>query len=571
MWRFLPVFLVVIWLLLLFCLCNACAEEVSLEFITAGIKYYDSKIKTVRFDGILDYIENHSRYRFEYVLAYEGVKVFLDLHHQLAAKTHNERLLVEDYTIEHVFDGERTWWIYKDVFFTDYSVITGRNFSADYDPRFYIARSREDYASQTLDKYLMENNAKVVGEETIEVKQNTKILKEPCYLISFERKGTKEAHKFWISKKGFRLVKHLLKRNEEERIYKFDFTIIYKQFPDEVWYPMSIQWDSSGYFPDGTKKPSNVGIMVLSNIKINTDISTFFHFKVPPFAEILDFDSDEFYLASELLSRNTGEPLKIEHVVKHKKAKDDDMALIPAGEFKMGSEVGDENETPLNTVYLDSYYIDRYEVTNREYAEFLNTVGKTRDSDGHMFLNMESSYCKIKHLDGKYQVQQGYEHHPALTVSWFGADAYARWQGKRLPTEAEWEKAARGGIEGQEYPWGNTPSHVHANYEGTDGMDGWLFTAPVGSFEPNGYGVYDISGNAGEWCADWFDGQYYKRAHLKSPVGPDSGLRRVVRGGNWATDAYYLRCAFRSASGPSLRSVNVGFRCTKDVYAKTKK
>ena len=231
----------------------------------------------------------------------------------------------------------------------------------------------------------------------------------------------------------------------------------------------------------------------------------------------------------------------------------------------MGSDLGNENETPISTVYLDSYYMDRYEVTNREYAAFLNAVGKIRDTDGRMIIDLESRYCRIKHVDGKYQAQHGYEHHPVLTVSWRGADAYAKWRGKRLPTEAEWEKAARGGIEGKEYPWGDTASHAYANYEGIDGIDRWLFTAPIGSFEPNGYGLYDMSGNAGEWCADWYDSDAYKPTHLRLPEKSDLGPRRVIRGGSWATDAPYLRCAFRSASPPSWTHGTIGFRCAMDV------
>jgi formylglycine-generating enzyme required for sulfatase activity len=563
--------LVLIWMLLLFCPCDAWAEveEVPFEFITAGIRFYDSKIKTVQFDGILDYVMAGDRYRFEYVLAYEGLKSFLDLHHQLSAKPQNAKLAFENYTVEYVFDDERTWWLYKEVFSTNYNVITGRNFAADFDPRFYIARSRDGYARQTLDEYLVKNGAQVVGEETIEVKHGTQTFKEPCYLITFNRKGTKEVEKFWLSKTSFRLVKHQLKRNKTDGMYRYDFSIIYKQFPDEIWYPISIEWDSSDYFPDGSKQPSNIGTMRLSNIKINTDVSERFHFNVPPFVEIVDFDTNEVYIASELFGRTADEPPKTGGMLEHKENGNDEMVLIPAGEFRIGSDLGNENETPINTVYLDSYYIDRYEVTNREYAAFLNAVGKTDDVDVHWFIDLESRYCRIKHVDGKYQVQQGYEHHPVLTVSWSGADAYAKWHGKRLPTEVEWEKAARGGIEGKEYPWGDTASHAHANYEGTDGMDSWLFTAPVGSFEPNGYGLYDMSGNAGEWCADLYDSDAYKPAHLRTPEKSNLSPNRVVRGGSWATDAPYLRCAFRTASDPSWMHGTIGFRCAMDVSAKT--
>ena len=246
------------------------------------------------------------------------------------------------------------------------------------------------------------------------------------------------------------------------------------------------------------------------------------------------------------------------------------MVLIPAGKFQMGSDKGNENEMPVKTVYLDAYYIDKYEVTNRQYAMFLNTLGKTPKEVDH-FINIESPYCKIEYVDGKYQAEQGYEYHPVLFVTWQGAKDYTKWADKRLPTEAEWEKAARGGFEGREYPWGNTISHVNANYEGSDGVDDWLVTAPVGSFAPNGDGLYDMAGNAWEWCADWYNNQYYKKMPLKNPKGPDSGTIRVIRGGSWGNDACYLRCAFRYGAPPMIAFNHGGFRCAKDGATKTGK
>lgn len=247
------------------------------------------------------------------------------------------------------------------------------------------------------------------------------------------------------------------------------------------------------------------------------------------------------------------------------------MVLIPAGEFNVGSDLDNEDEKRINAVYLDSYFIDRYEVTNHEFTAFLNAVGRIHDADGYVIIDLKSRYCRIKHVDGKYQVQQGYEHHPVLNVSWFGAEAYARWRGKRLPTEAEWEKAARGKIEGKEYPWGDTASHAHANYEGTEDIDIWLFTAPVGSFEPNGYGLYDMSGNAGEWCADRYGNHAHTTDRFRTPEKSELKPSRVVRGGNWATDAPFLRCAFRTSSAPGLTHETIGFRCAKDVSTEREK
>jgi len=561
---------VYILMLLLLFFPNAFCEEVPLEVITAGIKYYDSKIKTVKFDGILDYVMASKRYRVEYVLAYEGRRAFLSLYHRQIAESPDARLADEDYTLEYVFDGERTWWIYKHILFTHYNVITGRNFPADFDPRFYISRRRVGYEKHTLDEYLVKNNAKVIGEEMVEVKQKGLVKKEPCYLVSFGRKDAKEVSNCWISKKAFRLVKHEAKKHyENSSTYKYSFTILYRQFPDDIWYPMSIEWDSSSYSTDGQKKPINIGRMILSNIEINKDVSKFFRFSIPASAEIVDFDIDKKYFASELLGRNAYDSHEAASTVKKEKKKDG-MVLIPAGEFKMGSDKGNENEMPVKTVYLDAYYIDKYEVTNHQYATFLNTLGKTPEEVYH-FINIESPYCKIEYVDGKYQAEQGYEDHPVLFVTWQGAKDYAKWENKRLPTEAEWEKAARGGFEGKEYPWGNTIFHDNANYAGSYGVDAWLFTAPVGSFAPNGYGLYDMAGNAWEWCADWYDNQYYKKMPLKNPKGPDSGTNRVIRGGSWGNDTRYLRCAFRYGAPPMIAFNHVGFRCAKDDPTRTGK
>ena len=186
--------------------------------------------------------------------------------------------------------------------------LTARNFDADFDPRFYIARSRDGYARHTLDEYLLENGAEVAGEETIEVKQGAKTVKEPCYLIFFERKGTKEIEKFWLSKRSFRLVKYQFERDSADSTHMFQFAILYNQFQDGIWYPISIVWNSSDYFPDGRKTPTNVGTMTLSNVKINTDVSALFRFNVPPFVEIYDFNADKLHRASDLLGRTDNEP-----------------------------------------------------------------------------------------------------------------------------------------------------------------------------------------------------------------------------------------------------------------------
>ena len=235
----------------------------------------------------------------------------------------------------------------------------------------------------------------------------------------------------------------------------------------------------------------------------------------------------------------------------------DFVALIPAGEFRMGSNHGGADEKPVHSVYVDAFYIDRYEVTNVQYAKFLNEFGKNTDGAGHKLLKISSPYCQIWKAGEVYRPRSGYEEHPVVEVSWYGANAYAEFYGKWLPTEAEWEKAARGGLAGKKYPWGDSISHDNANYNGTGRKDKWTNTSPVGSFSPNGYGLYDMSGNVWEWCSDWYSSDYYAQSTRRNPSGPGTGRRRVIRGGSWSDDV--LRCAYRATS--DLELVNLGFRC----------
>lgn len=241
------------------------------------------------------------------------------------------------------------------------------------------------------------------------------------------------------------------------------------------------------------------------------------------------------------------------------------MVLIPAGEFEMGidrSEIPElvnwakgydqsamaswfEDETPRHKVYLDAYYIDVYEVTNEMYAKFLKATN---------------------HKPPKYWDDPRYNdpQQPVVGVTWEDAKAYCDWAGKRLPTEAEWEKAARGGLIGKRFPWGDDASHDYANYAGTVGTDIWGYSAPVGKFAPNGYGLYDMAGNVFEWCADWYEKDYYSKSPTKNPTGPSSGKTRVVRGGGYGYTVNFLRVSDRFGSYfPSNAYPFVGFRCAK--------
>jgi formylglycine-generating enzyme len=229
------------------------------------------------------------------------------------------------------------------------------------------------------------------------------------------------------------------------------------------------------------------------------------------------------------------------------------MNLIPAGKFRMGSNAGrgDDDDKKVyygkvHKVYLDAFYMDVCEVTNVQYKKFMDETG----------------YGKPAYWsDPNYNTPNN----PVVGISWYDAKAYARWAGKRLPTEAEWEKAARGGLVGKIYPWGDDITHDDANYSGTSGNDKWEYTSPVGSFAPNGYGLYDMGGNAWEWCADWYDESYYASSPKSNPAGPSSGENRVIRGGSFIFNMQYMRVAFRHYSIPMFCTTDIGFRCVKDV------
>lgn len=245
------------------------------------------------------------------------------------------------------------------------------------------------------------------------------------------------------------------------------------------------------------------------------------------------------------------------------------MVLIPSGEFIMGSEVGpgELDEYPPHKVRISAFYMDRYEVTNREFCAFLNEKGN-RTEGGVTWLDLKDEDCLIQREENRFVPKAGYANHPVVEVSWYGAAAYAQWAHKRLPTEAEWEYACRAGTTTW-YNVGKTIGEAQANYTGRDPQGRWTGLAPVGSFEPNAWGLYDMHGNVWEWCNDWYSPDYYKKSPTENPAGPTAGFGRVARGGSWLglDDAFILRSSNRVEFEPVTRHGDLGFRCARDTAA----
>jgi serine/threonine-protein kinase len=225
------------------------------------------------------------------------------------------------------------------------------------------------------------------------------------------------------------------------------------------------------------------------------------------------------------------------------------LMYVPAGNFLMGSPdgVGNDNEHPQHTVYLDAYWIDQTEVTNGMYEKCVAAGGCTE-------LSNKSSYTH-----DSYYGNSTYNDYPVINVDWDQANNYCAWAGRTLPTEAQWEKAARG-MDGRTYPWGEqTPDQNLVNYNQNVGD-----TTAVGSY-PGGaspYGALDMAGNVWEWVADWYSADYYQSSPSDNPTGPDSGEYRSLRGGSWFVDEFNVRAANRDWSYPSLTDYSVGFRCS---------
>jgi formylglycine-generating enzyme required for sulfatase activity len=278
-----------------------------------------------------------------------------------------------------------------------------------------------------------------------------------------------------------------------------------------------------------------------------------------------------------------------------------DMVELAGGSFWMGTNgdegFADDGEGPAHKVRLRPFLIDRTAVSNAEFAAFVAETGYMTDAESigwsfvfHLLLPRDFPPTRAiacapwwrQVESASWQHPEGPQSsfasdHPVVHVSWNDAAAYARWAHKRLPSEAEWEFAARGGLAKCLYPWGNelTPDGEHRCniWQGRFPVentceDGFLGTAPVASFEPNGYGLHEMAGNVWEWCADWFSATYYEDSSRTDPIGPRSGTSRVIRGGSYLCHASYCnryRVAARSHNTPDSSTGHMGFRCVRDV------
>ena len=246
----------------------------------------------------------------------------------------------------------------------------------------------------------------------------------------------------------------------------------------------------------------------------------------------------------------------------------ENMVFIPEGPFTMGfkiendSEWGDMDEEPVHEVTLSAYWMDKYEVTSYDFAEFLNS----HQASAGRFIEITPSVT-VEFVEGKYLSRPELENHPVNRVSWYGADAYCRWKGKRLPTEAEWEKAARG-TDQRIFPWGNEfPDNSRVTYRRKFSEIGFKVMEPVYSMGRgvSPYGIHHMAGNVWEWVADWFDGGTYRDREQRDPKGPETGISKVLRGGNWYYKAYYMRTTYRFNERPDQFNIWQGFRCQRDI------
>jgi sulfatase modifying factor 1 len=253
------------------------------------------------------------------------------------------------------------------------------------------------------------------------------------------------------------------------------------------------------------------------------------------------------------------------------------LARIPAGDFLMGAADAEDDERPVHRVHVGEFFIGRFPVTNDEYARFVQATGHPAPTVRELplialgdreVLFRESAAPYVWESD---RPPAGHGSHPVVLVRYEDALAYCLWLSQtitrtvRLPTEAEWERAARAGAEGLRYPWGDDIDATRGNFLADPPTRPQRGTRPTGTYPPNAYGLYDVCGNVWEWVSDWYGADYYGRGANRDPRGPETGPMRLVRGGSWLNDDItMLRCAYRHKLPPDTYSYSVGFRIVCD-------
>ena len=264
-----------------------------------------------------------------------------------------------------------------------------------------------------------------------------------------------------------------------------------------------------------------------------------------------------------VLSINSNDPhcQKMEKICQKKYEPSGKMVFITKGEFCMGNDTSRTNESPAHYVLLKSFYIDKYEVSNIEYVQFLNEQNKSLNETS-FWLDIKDVDCKIELIGTLYRAEVGFENYPVVEVSWYGANAYAKWCGKRLPTEAEWEYAAKGGhlSQGYIYSGNNDYNKIGVNQNNSSG-----YCKPIGTKAPNELGIYDMSGNVWEWCSDWYWKSFYRVSPKNNPVVINDSDYKTIRGGAFTSDTNKIRTEYRDFALPEDTNKNIGFRCVLDV------
>lgn len=368
-------------------------------------------------------------------------------------------------------------------------------------------------------------------------------------------------------------------QKEGSSSYKSDFyafgVLVYKllmgkfpqgrfPLPSEGGRTFAYDWDPlilSCLDPDPTKRPENLTAFLKSITKKEVKEEGHCEAHLKPKIQPQEIHRPEFEEDPAAVFHVEHEVVKYHPEEKEHKSIapiESEMVVVEGGSYYRGSNQGARDEASRHIVQLSPYAIDKYPITNEQFVRFLEVMGGEKDGNNNDMIRLRDS--RIKRTGGQLNIESGYAKHPVVGVSWYGAYAYAKWVGKRLPTEAEWEVAAASGSEESLFPTGADITKGQANFFSSD-------TTAAGSYSPNELGLYDMAGNVYEWCSDWYDYQYYDVSVQEpaDPKGPVQGVYRVLRGGCWKSLKEDLRCAHRHRNNPGTMTGTYGFRCAADV------